>query len=435
MAKSIKPWAEKWNILTSLSGGGQCDNFKVEDKSGQLLKTYVLKCIKNKNNPERRSRFYREVHNNLSLDHPNIPKVIDHNCDDENLKNCEVPLYLVYEYIEGITLDTFVKDKSNNRLSLAESVQIVSKLCDILSYCHDEGITHRDIKPDNIMLRNHSITDIVVIDFGLSASKEDSIISNDEQLGNRFLFLEELKYNSQDKRNYLSDLTYIVGVFFFLLTKEYPWVLSDEQGRLPHQRVDFATILNELQVSENQKAIIYKIFDIGFQRLIKQRFESIFEFKEYLNKLSMNDDNDSFDYKAYLKNISPTLKIKNQERLQSVLHAIHKVFQNAIYAIGLEFPDISIGVGGPSVQSHHEPMQIIGHFSFKDQFNHSVNLNFEVTVVIIGVEFELIVKHEKSEKILQRFSTSEEVNESTKSILSEYLLMKYAEKKMSLTKL
>jgi eukaryotic-like serine/threonine-protein kinase len=277
MAKSVKPWAEKWSIITTLSGGGQCDNFKVEDKSSQVLKTYVLKCIKNKNSLERRSRFYREVHNNLSLEHPNIPKVIDHNCNDENLKNYEVSLYLVYEYVEGITLDDFIK--TADRISLIDSVKIVSKLCDILSYCHDEGITHRDIKPDNIILRNKSINDIVVIDFGLSANQDESIISDNIQLGNRFLFLEELKYDSQNKRNYLSDITYIVGVFFFLLTKEYPWVLSDEQGRLPHQRVDFVMILNELQVSENQKAILYKIFDIGFQRLIKERFESILEFK------------------------------------------------------------------------------------------------------------------------------------------------------------
>jgi hypothetical protein len=149
----------------------------------------------------------------------------------------------------------------------------------------------------------------------------------------------------------------------------------------------------------------------------------------------MNDNNGSFDYKAYLKNTSSTVKIKNQERLQSVLPAISQVFRNAPRAIGLEFPDISIGISGPSVQSHHEPMQIIGHFSLKDQFNHSINLTFEITVVIIGVEFELIVRHDKIEKILQRFSSQEEVNERTNNALSEYLLMKYAEKKMSMTKL
>lgn len=433
MAK-IKPWDNKWKIITTLPGGGQCENFKVQDKLNDSSKVYVLKRIKNKDNLERRSRFYREVHNNLSLNHPNIPKIIDHNCNNENLKTTEISLYLVYEYIEGTTLDDFIK--SSSRLNLNDSVSIVSKLCDILSYCHDEDITHRDIKPDNIILRNGLITDIVVIDFGLSASKEQSIISDDEQLGNRFLFLEELKYDSQNKRNYLSDITYIVGIFFFLLSKEYPFVLSDEQGRLPHQRVDFISILNELNINENQKAILYKIFDIGFQRLIKDRFESILEFKNFLNNLIMNTNSDDFDYKSYLKNTASTLKIKNRERLQSILPRInHGVFRNIPNLINSEFPDISVGISGPSVQTNHEPMRIIGHFYLKDQFNDSLNLTFEITVEIIGVEFELIASHDKIAKIIQRFNNQEDINQNTNKVLFEYLLMKYAEKKRAMTKL
>src|ERR1700693_2451890 len=96
------------------------------------------------------TRFDREARAISSLNHPNICTLYDVG-----------PNYLVMELCEGETLAARLK---RGKLSISEALRYGAQIADALSGAHAKGITHRDLKPGNIML---SKSGIKVLDFGL----------------------------------------------------------------------------------------------------------------------------------------------------------------------------------------------------------------------------------------------------------------------------
>ena len=83
-------------------------------------------------------RFRREAQNASLLNHPNIVQIYDVGEDDGNF-------YIVMEYIKGQTLKQLIKKRG--KLTVPETVDIISQLTDGLAHAHDSYIIHRDIKP------------------------------------------------------------------------------------------------------------------------------------------------------------------------------------------------------------------------------------------------------------------------------------------------
>jgi len=102
-------------------------------------------------------RFRREAQNASLLNHPNIVQIYDVGEDDGNF-------YIVMEYIKGQTLKQLIKKRG--KLSVPETVDIVSQLTDGLAHAHDSYIIHRDIKPQNIMILEDGM--VKITDFGIA---------------------------------------------------------------------------------------------------------------------------------------------------------------------------------------------------------------------------------------------------------------------------
>lgn len=124
---------------------------------------------------------------------------------------------------------------------------------------------------------------IYLVDFGMS--KYDSVsngikTSNQVELGNRFLRLPEYAagHHGYDES---SDVTQVVGIFFFLITGLSPRILLDTEGKLPHQRLDLEAFINANLINQ-----IRRIFDIGFQNNKLKRFNSVAELVEKLDELN-----------------------------------------------------------------------------------------------------------------------------------------------------
>ena len=102
-------------------------------------------------------RFRREAQNASLLSHPNIVQIYDVGEDDGNF-------YIVMEYIKGQTLKQLIKKRG--KLSVPETVDIISQLTDGLAHAHDSYIIHRDIKPQNIMILEDGM--VKITDFGIA---------------------------------------------------------------------------------------------------------------------------------------------------------------------------------------------------------------------------------------------------------------------------
>ena len=106
--------------------------------------------------------YLTEARTIARLDHPNIVPVYDVGSTDL------VPCFIVSKYIEGTDLSARIQQ---SRMPLREAVDLVATVAAALHHAHSQGLFHRDIKPNNILL-DHSGRPFVA-DFGLALDEQD----------------------------------------------------------------------------------------------------------------------------------------------------------------------------------------------------------------------------------------------------------------------
>ncbi|MFN0086062.1 MAG: protein kinase domain-containing protein [Blastocatellia bacterium] len=149
-----------YRILRKLGAGGMGEVYLAEDD--RLGRKLALKILPEEfmQDPTRVRRFEQEARAASALNHPNIITIYE-------IGHQEGLHFIATEFIEGET----VRDRAASRdLSLVEALEIVIQTAGALQAAHNAGIAHRDIKPDNIMLRPDGY--IKVLDFGLAKLTE-----------------------------------------------------------------------------------------------------------------------------------------------------------------------------------------------------------------------------------------------------------------------
>jgi predicted Ser/Thr protein kinase len=159
-------------------------------------------------------RFTREARALARLNHQNIVAVYDFGRANDSY-------YFIMEYVDGATLRQLV---DVGKLQPAEALSIVPQICDALQFAHDEGIVHRDVKPDNILLDSKGR--VKVADFGLAklldrAPADISLTGTNQVMGTPHYMAPEQMQGSPDV-DHRADI-YSVGVVFYeMLTGQLP---------------------------------------------------------------------------------------------------------------------------------------------------------------------------------------------------------------------
>jgi serine/threonine-protein kinase len=156
----------------------------------------------------------------------------------------------------------------------------MKELCNIIEKAHKIGLYHRDLKPDNIIISDLTKKP-VIIDFGICWLQEDESFKTKKgiELGNRFLRLPELSKGT-DVTVSASDITFLVGLMFFLILRKQPHILLNENGEMPHQRDEFKS----QNVLKNKK--VKQIFDKGFTYEVALRYQTPDELKIDINEIN-----------------------------------------------------------------------------------------------------------------------------------------------------
>ena len=163
---------EKYRIEGQLGHGGMGRVYRARHL--ELGKLFALKLVQphRSHRPESVARFRIEAQALGRLNHPNIVQVTDFGVDSR------AGPYLVMEYIEGMTLGAYLKDRRS--LPLEEALPIFSRISRALDHAHDAGILHRDLKPANVLLvpREASHHDVKILDFGIARFLDNPDLPN-----------------------------------------------------------------------------------------------------------------------------------------------------------------------------------------------------------------------------------------------------------------
>jgi eukaryotic-like serine/threonine-protein kinase len=150
-----------YEILSAIGAGGMGEVYRARDT--RLERIVAVKILPDhlSDRAELRERFEREARTIASLNHPHI-------CTLYDIGHQDGTDFLVMEYLEGETLAERLKKSS---LPLDQALQYAIEIADALDKAHRKGITHRDLKPTNIMLTKSGTK---LLDFGLAKLSQDA---------------------------------------------------------------------------------------------------------------------------------------------------------------------------------------------------------------------------------------------------------------------
>ena len=158
-----------YKITEKLGEGGMGVVYKAEDtrlKRSVALKFLAPHLLRDEEGPK---RFEREAMAAASLDHPNI-------CTVHEIDEVDGRTFIVMAFLEGRTLS---KKIAEGPLKLPEALSIAIQMAEGLDAAHEKGTTHRDIKPDNVMLMKGSRGLVKLMDFGLAQLAESSKLTRE----------------------------------------------------------------------------------------------------------------------------------------------------------------------------------------------------------------------------------------------------------------
>jgi len=149
----------KYEILEGLGQGGMNDAYKALDRSTGRLVVLKVPFASLIGDPATYSRYQRELEIGKRLHHPNIQQLLE-----EGRLGDGVGPYLVLEYVDGTLLREYLRQRAP--LPPEEAVRITAQLADALQYCHEHGVVHRDMKPENILIQSDGT--VKLVDFGIA---------------------------------------------------------------------------------------------------------------------------------------------------------------------------------------------------------------------------------------------------------------------------
>lgn len=236
--------SDRYEILSKVGAGGMSDVYKAKD---HILSRFVaIKVLKQEFSEDSSfvTKFRAEAQSAAGLEHPNIVNIYDVGSENGLY-------YIVMEYVEGITLKTYIEKKG--QLSFKESASIAIQVARGIEAAHNRNIIHRDIKPQNIIISTDG--KVKVTDFGIAKATSSNTISSDVMGSVHYASPEQARNGFVDGR---SDI-YSLGIVMFEMVT----------GRVPFDGdTTVAVALQHLQEEIARPSIYAPDLPISFEKII-----------------------------------------------------------------------------------------------------------------------------------------------------------------------
>ncbi|MBL7960815.1 serine/threonine-protein kinase [bacterium] len=197
-----------YKIIDKVGEGGMGVVYKAQDLN--LDRFVALKFLPERlsNSEQDRARFLQEAKAASALNHPNI-------CTIYGIEEHDKQMFIVMELVEGQTLT-----EKKSAISYKQAIDIGIQLAEGLSAAHEKGIVHRDIKPDNIMIRKDGIAQIM--DFGLAKLRGVSRLTKEGSTVGTAGYMAPEQVQGQDV-DHRSDIFSLGVLLYELITKQLPF--------------------------------------------------------------------------------------------------------------------------------------------------------------------------------------------------------------------
>ena len=210
---------ERYKLIEEVGQGGMAVVYRAQDET--LKREVAIKVLHQHlaSEPESKARLEREAQAVAKLHHENILEIFDYS-------GLESPSsYIVTEFIDGRTLKQFLADQSIRFTEVAALIAI--EVCGALGHAHAVGVIHRDVKPENVMIRKDGL--LKLMDFGIAQVLDlQRMTVTGQLLGSPAYMAPEIIEGKQ--LDFRTDV-FSVGIMLYLLaTGSLPFT-----GKNPHE--------------------------------------------------------------------------------------------------------------------------------------------------------------------------------------------------------
>jgi eukaryotic-like serine/threonine-protein kinase len=205
----------KWRLLRLIGCGGMGAVYEARDPADERVAIKILHATLAAS-PRHRARLLREARVANAVNHSGVVRISDQGITDDGAA------FLVMELLEGLSLGASLRE-SGGRLPLPSVLGLADQLLEIVAAAHQNGVTHRDLKPDNLFITPMGA--LKVLDFGIarfrntgSGSTFDTEIGG--TLGTPAFMAQEQARGRWDEVDARTDIWAIGATLFTLLSGE-----------------------------------------------------------------------------------------------------------------------------------------------------------------------------------------------------------------------
>ena len=269
---------DNYRILQNIGRGGMGFVFKALNI--KLNKIVAIKMIAPAlaMNDSFMSRFESEAKTLAKLENPNIVGIHDLRVDS-------VYAYIVMEYVEGVTLGRLIKERG--AIPWRQALKLFNQVLNAIEHAHKEGIIHRDIKPNNVLINRQGV--VKITDFGLAKNQAEFGITQSVTTGGTLFYMSPEQVKGLAYTDERSDIYALGFTLYEMLTGSTPFS-TDHTDFDIREAIIKTKFPPPHQMNQKIPARLGRIVEKAIAKRPEDRYQNVTEFKEALDEFVQHEE-------------------------------------------------------------------------------------------------------------------------------------------------